>query len=91
MKALPDVIDARLPPDSFVTAESLAEEYKVPREAVLHILNKSSVWPIAKVLNRGAPTIGCPDGTPKGGPPKMAFEPQEARRSIERGIDDMYG
>lgn len=78
-------------PDAFVTAEQLAEEYKVPREAILQILDKADVWPIAKVLNRGPATERYPNGAPKGGRPKMAFSPSIARQATERGIELVYG
>lgn len=90
-KSIPDIIDAGLPPDAFITAEQLAEEFKIPREAVLQILDKASVWPIAKVLNRGAATEEHPNGAPKGGRPKMAFNPRDARTAISHGVETMYG
>jgi hypothetical protein len=80
-----------MPEDAYVTAEQLAEEFKIPREAVLQILDKASVWPIAKVLNRGLATEQHPNGAPKGGRPKMAFNPSTARRAVESGIETMYG
>jgi hypothetical protein len=84
------VIEAGLPASSYITADSLSEEYKVPREAILQILDKAGVWPIAKVLNRKPARDGSSVGKPMGGRPKMAFDPQAARAALELGIEEMY-
>jgi hypothetical protein len=76
--------------DQYVTAEELSEEYMIPREAILQLLDKAEVWPIAKALNRGKPTPEEPNGAPSGGRPKMAFEPSAAREALERGIENKY-
>jgi hypothetical protein len=84
-KSIPDIQDAGLDPGAFVTAEQLSDEFKIPREAVLQILDKAMVWPTAKLLNRKA------SGQPAGGRPKMAFDATAARLAIEAGVDQLYG
>jgi len=89
-KQVPDVVDAGWSADSYITADQLSEEYKIPREAILQMLDSENVWPIAKVVNRKLPTEGHPTGVPIGGRPKMAFDPEGARAAIDAGIEGMF-
>ena len=90
-KSLKDIHELGLASEAFQTAEQLADIYKIPRETVLQILDKHSVWPIAKVLNRGEVTNEHPHGKPMGGRPKIAFNPEEAKRALDLGVEEFYG
>jgi hypothetical protein len=90
-KNLPDISNSGLEPGEYVTAEALAEEFKIPRELVLRILDHAKVWPIAKVLNREPSADGIGLGLRKDGRPKMAFASAIARGAVESGIEAVYG
>jgi hypothetical protein len=68
----------------------LADEYKLTKEVVLLILDKATVWPIYKVINRGAITEQHPHGIPLGGRPKMGFATQAAKAAVDSGLESLY-
>lgn len=85
-KDLLDVNDLLLDKSKYMTAEQLAAEFKLNKEAVLFLLNYSNVIPIAKITNSNL----YPNGKPVGGRPKLVFDPEIARKAITEAIEEKY-
>jgi len=90
-RSLSDVCDLKLNNKQYITGEELAADHLIPIESVLKILDNKKVWPIAKIINRGAASKLHPHGKPLGGRPKTAFDPKQAAQAISDGIEEIYG
>jgi hypothetical protein len=88
---LSDVMELKMSKEEYLTGEQLSEEFRMTKEATLQILDSKNIKPIAKIVNRGPSTFSNPQGTIKGGRPRLAFNPQDARRALAESVEQKHG